>query len=161
MPGSSLAVRPWLRVYGCTAQRSMRMRRLWTLLTDPASSKTAYAISIVSLTAVIIMSAILCLETMPDLVGDTRAQLGLWAIEAICTIVFILEYMAKVMSAPSRLAYALTPEAVLDIVTILPFFVGLGICGLESCDSSNGSLKLMLVCTLTQRYTVASLCPWN
>lgn len=139
----------------------MRMRRLWTLLTDPASSKTAYAISIVSLTAVITMSAILCLETMPDLVGDTRAQLGLWAIEAICTIVFILEYMAKVMSAPSRLAYALTPEAVLDIVTILPFFVGLGICGLESCDSSNGSLKLMLVCTLTQRYTVASLCPWN
>lgn len=128
-----------------TAHRSMRIRRLWTLLSDPASSKSAYAVSIVSLSAVIIMSAILCLETMPDVQGDTRAQLGLWAIEAACTAVFVLEYVGKLVSAPSRLKFMLSLEAVVDVVTILPFFVGLGICRVQSCGASNGSLKVMLV----------------
>ena len=57
-----------------TAHRSMRMRRLWTLLSDPASSTSAYAVSIVFLSAVIIMSATLCLETMPNVQGDMRVK---------------------------------------------------------------------------------------
>ena len=142
---AALPVRTWFSIAGrAPPQRSLHMRQLWLLLTDPASSRAAYAASIVSLSAVIIMSTILCLETMPDLRGNVGAQLGLWAVEAVCTAIFSVEYGAKVASAPSRLAYVLSFEAIIDVVTILPFFVGLGICGMQGCDASNGSLKLML-----------------
>lgn len=65
------------------------------------------------------------LETLPDL---SPAQL-FWinAFEAFSVIVFTVEYLARVIFSQPRRGYVFSFFGIIDLLAILPFFIGLGV----------------------------------
>lgn len=82
--------------------------------------------------AILAATAVAILESEPTLL--TRRELLFLVFEIAFTAIFTLEYVARMWAAGEnpkyrglvgRLRYALTPAAVIDLLAILPLFVGL------------------------------------
>ena len=48
-----------------------------------------------------------------------------YALETGCVIIFSTEYLLRFFSAPNRLQFLLSPISIIDVVAILPFYIGL------------------------------------
>nr|AAB39750.1 potassium channel alpha subunit [Polyorchis penicillatus] len=46
-------------------------------------------------------------------------------IEAVCVVVFTIEYLARLYSAPCRFRHARISLSIIDVIAILPFYIGL------------------------------------
>ncbi|TQV70258.1 ion transporter [Denitrobaculum tricleocarpae] len=76
--------------------------------------------------------AAVILETVDSI--ETRFRMAFWVIEVISVAVFSVEYAARVWASPEdpefrdrkhpRLAYMTSPLAIIDLVAILPFYLG-------------------------------------
>jgi voltage-gated potassium channel len=65
------------------------------------------------------------IETLPDL--SPTSQVWLTRFEVFCIVVFTLEYALRVAVATPRLRYVCSFFGIVDLIAILPFYVGLGI----------------------------------
>ncbi|WP_374445759.1 ion transporter [Stella sp.] len=81
--------------------------------------------------AIVASSVMAILDTEPAL-GEAAPGLFLWA-ERIFGTIFVVEYLARVIAAGAdprfagrggRLRYVLTPVAIIDLIAILPLFLG-------------------------------------
>jgi voltage-gated potassium channel len=67
----------------------------------------------------------LSVETLPDLSSASRALLRVS--EIIVTLLFTAEYVLRVATSPSKRQYILSFYGIVDLLSILPFYLSLGI----------------------------------
>lgn len=62
------------------------------------------------------------METLPDL--SPEWQHGLWVVETVSVIIFTVEYVVRVASSRPCFGYACSFMGVIDLVSILPYYLG-------------------------------------
>eukprot|EP00439_Symbiodinium_sp_Y106_P035225 s5316_g4.t1 len=110
-------------VYPCFPKRFQPFRvELYFLLEEPSSSASARVLSIVIFACIVLSIALFMLETMPELQAVPEE---FWvASECFFTVVFLLEYLARLLAPLMKLpSDRKTPMNVVDVVAVLPFFV--------------------------------------
>ncbi len=76
--------------------------------------------------ALILLSLItFSIDTLPHLSATTQAWLR--GIEVFCVIVFTIEYVLRVVVSTPRLAYVFSFFGIVDLVSILPFYLAVGV----------------------------------
>jgi voltage-gated potassium channel len=76
--------------------------------------------------ALIILSIIsFSIETLPDL--ELRTQELLRSFQLFTVIIFTLEYGLRIMVATRKLKYIFSPFGIIDLLAVLPFYIGTGV----------------------------------
>ena len=120
-------------------------RFLWSIFEYPHSSLFASVVGIFSTVMIMVSVASLCVETLPALKraktvsflnvtkGNSTEQEKLvtygydhWhAVETFCIAWFTFEYIIRVLSAPSIIGFAFSALGLVDLISIIPFYVTL------------------------------------
>ncbi|XP_041043353.1 potassium voltage-gated channel subfamily F member 1a [Carcharodon carcharias] len=103
---------------------------LWKLMEKPDSSCLARVIAVLSFLFILISSVVMCVSTIPDLQvtdeeGSPMEHPVLDSIETACIGWFTAEYVLRLVSAPNKLKFVLSFMNIIDVLTILPFYVSL------------------------------------
>ncbi|KAG7279936.1 hypothetical protein CRUP_009911 [Coryphaenoides rupestris] len=118
-------------------------RQIWLLFEYPESSSPARGIAVVSVLVIVISIAIFCLETLPEFRDDkeylqprnnlTQADHGFtpfndpfFIVETVCIIWFSFEFVVRFFASPSKADFFKNIMNLIDIVSILPYFITLG-----------------------------------
>lgn len=114
----------------------------WNLFSDPTSSTAAYLLSTVILLFIMLSTALLCAESMPSVAASEGAMAAIAYMEAVCIAAFTVEYVVKLWAAPNRFRFVCNLGNVLDLVSVLPWYLQVGLCGgaVVGC-SSNGAVN--------------------
>ncbi len=100
------------------------------------------AFDIALLLAIILSITIVMLESVNEI--DENHGEALKVFEWIFTILFSVEYLARVFSVTRPLKYILSPIGIIDLLSILPTYLGLFITGSESLQVLR-SIRLLRV----------------
>ena len=92
---------------------------------DDTDTKAGRAFDATVLALILISIATLSIETLPNLSPATRFALKLS--ETIITLLFTLEYFARIATVRSKKAYIFSFYGLIDLFAILPFYLALGI----------------------------------
>ncbi|XP_041930750.1 potassium voltage-gated channel subfamily A member 1-like [Alosa sapidissima] len=124
-------------------------RQMWLLFEYPESSNPAKGIAVVSVLAIVISITIFCMETMPEFKIDipktnsSHADSHLlpfhnpfFIVESACIAWFSLEVIVRFFACPSKLEFFKNLLNIIDIGSILPYFVTLMA---ENSDEQNAS----------------------
>jgi len=112
-------------VYPCLPKRLQPLRvELYFLLEEPNSSTAARFLSITFFACIVLSIALFMVETMPEL---RMVPEEFWiASECIFTIVFLMEYLARLLvfdvTGVPIWTFIRTPMNIVDVVAVLPFF---------------------------------------
>ena len=141
--------------------RIARLRRRVHFILDSGVNDHAARVAHGFLIALVIASvAAVVLETVPEL--QERYQIVFDAIEFVALVGFSIEYALRIWSAPdsapyfgltpwrARLAYARTPYAIVDLLTVLPFYLGLFL---------PGDFRVLLLLRLARFFKLARYSP--
>ncbi|XP_075066314.1 shaker-related potassium channel tsha2-like [Mixophyes fleayi] len=138
-------------------------RQIWLLFEYPESSGPARGIAIISVLIILISIVIFCLETLPEfkeevrlsgehlVVNGTRTTKGhiltdpFFLIETLCIIWFFFELLVRFIASPSKPAFFKNIMNVIDIVSIIPYFITLGT---ELAQNSNNGQQAMSLAIL-------------
>ncbi|XP_067849631.1 potassium voltage-gated channel subfamily A member 4 [Heptranchias perlo] len=122
-------------------------RQVWLLFEYPESSSPARGIAIVSVLVILISIVIFCLETLPEFrdEGDFLVAAGpgvangtkpsqlaatfsdpFFIVETVCIIWFSFELLVRFFACPSKPGFFKNIMNMIDIVSILPYFITLG-----------------------------------
>ncbi|XP_063800494.1 potassium voltage-gated channel subfamily A member 4 [Pseudophryne corroboree] len=131
-------------------------RQVWLLFEYPESSGPARGIAIVSVLVILISIVIFCLETLPEfrddkdsllpplgsgeeaLGGSYNGTLGppesshtafndpFFIVETVCIVWFSFEFAVRLFACPSKPGFFRNIMNIIDIVSILPYFITLG-----------------------------------
>ncbi|NWH26159.1 potassium voltage-gated channel subfamily A member 4 [Grus americana] len=137
-------------------------RQVWLLFEYPESSSPARGIAIVSVFVILISIVIFCLETLPEFRDDKEFIMSLslgkglsneslhldagehtifndpfFIVETVCIIWFSFEFTVRCFACPSKAHFFKNIMNIIDIVSILPYFITLGT-DLAQEQGSNG-----------------------
>ncbi|KFQ47522.1 potassium voltage-gated channel subfamily A member 4 [Pelecanus crispus] len=137
-------------------------RQVWLLFEYPESSSPARGIAIVSVLVILISIVIFCLETLPEFRDDKEFLMSLslgkglsneslhldagehtifndpfFIVETVCIIWFSFEFTVRCFACPSKAHFFKNIMNIIDIVSILPYFITLGT-DLAQEQGSNG-----------------------
>ncbi|XP_070591469.1 potassium voltage-gated channel subfamily A member 4 [Erythrolamprus reginae] len=135
-------------------------KQVWLLFEYPESSSPARIIAIVSVLVILISIVIFCLETLPEFrdekeliftqnlenVNETLQLQGrgftvfndpFFIVETVCIIWFSFEFTVRFFACPSKAVFFKNIMNIIDIVSILPYFITLGT-DLAQEQGSNG-----------------------
>ena len=130
-------------------------KQIWLLFEYPESSSPARGIAIVSVLVILISIVIFCLETLPEfrddrdlimalstgghggLLNDTSAPHPensghtifndpFFIVETVCIVWFSFEFVVRCFACPSQALFFKNIMNIIDIVSILPYFITLG-----------------------------------
>ncbi|XP_072529341.1 potassium voltage-gated channel subfamily A member 5 [Salminus brasiliensis] len=125
-------------------------RQVWLIFEYPESSSPARAIAIVSVLVITISIVTFCLETLPEFrderelaattassgrtaeTNGTRSRPSLtfadpfFIVETTCVIWFTFELLVRFLACPSKSAFSKTVMNVIDVMSIMPYFITLG-----------------------------------
>ncbi|NWS16938.1 KCNA4 protein, partial [Pachyramphus minor] len=126
-------------------------RQVWLLFEYPESSTPARGIAIVSVLVILISIVIFCLETLPEFRDDKEFVMSLslgkglsneslhlnagehtifndpfFIVETVCIIWFSFEFTVRCFACPSKAHFFKNVMNIIDIVSILPYFITLG-----------------------------------
>ncbi|NWI05154.1 KCNA4 protein, partial [Tichodroma muraria] len=126
-------------------------RQVWLLFEYPESSSPARGIAIVSVLVILISIVIFCLETLPEFRDDKEFVMSLslgkglsneslrldagehtifndpfFIVETVCIIWFSFEFTVRCFACPSKARFFKNVMNIIDIVSILPYFITLG-----------------------------------
>jgi len=94
---------------------------VWELFDNPQSSSAAFVVALVLLVLTMVSCLAFCLQTISFFYAGDQT---LWIlVEAICIIVFTVEYICRLFSAPDRGSFMREPLSIIDVIAILPFYV--------------------------------------
>ena len=135
-------------------------RRVHYILDGGVANRTARVAHALIISLVVLSVASVVLETVPNL--QKRYGLLFDAIELVALVGFSVEYALRIWGAPesapyfgmspwrARLAYARTPYAIVDLVTIAPFYFGLFL---------PGDFRVLLLLRLARFFKLARYSP--
>ncbi len=135
-------------------------RRVHFILDGGVANRTARLAHALIIALVVLSVASVVLETVPEL--QRRYGLVFDAIELLALVGFSIEYALRIWGAPdsaayfgmtpfrARLAYARTPYAVVDLLTIAPFYLGLFL---------PGDFRVLLLLRLARFFKLARYSP--
>lgn len=119
-------------------------KQVWLIFEYPESSSPARGIAIVSVLVITISIITFCLETLPEFRDErelpvtSRAINGtlerpsltftdpFFIIETTCVIWFTFELFVRFFACPSKSEFSKTIMNIIDIMSILPYFITLG-----------------------------------
>jgi hypothetical protein len=96
-------------------------QELWSILRH-GRGRTGHAYTFVSATLILLSVAILPLEFLTQI---QQYHNSLIVIEIVLTAIFTVDYLLHLYSTPSRMKYVLSFYGIVDLLSILPFFLGL------------------------------------
>ena len=62
-----------------------------------------------------------------------RVQVELFCLDTACVMLFTGEYLLRLFAAPERCRHIRSVMSVIDVVAILPYYIGLGITDNKVC----------------------------
>jgi len=122
---------------------------LWKLVEDQNSSWLAWIISTLSLTFVVVSVTIVLVQTIPSVEADHEAGRVLDQLDLAIVIFFTAEYFVRLVLNTDRLQFFKRPLNLVDLISILPTYIELGIGG------GNASLGLMRVLRVLRVFKLA------
>ncbi|XP_068567855.1 potassium voltage-gated channel subfamily A member 10 [Cebidichthys violaceus] len=161
-------------------------RQFWLLFEYPESSSAAKSVALVSVFVIVISIVIFCLETLPEFRDDTDFPPGLtqlingtqggpttkdvfayltdpfFIVETICIIWFCFEAGVRFVVCPSKRDFFNNIMNIIDIVSIIPYFVTLGTELATTPDedlnsSQNMSLAILRIIRLVRVFRIFKL----
>lgn len=102
-------------------------QRIYLLLTEPTSSKAAMAIQIWMFSLIFLSIISFIVGTMPEHAG--KASLDV--IEMVCQLIFTIEYVLKISTAPKTLKAIRDPLNLIDLASIVPWYAEIAVSGLR------------------------------
>eukprot|EP01012_Entosiphon_sulcatum_P013801 TRINITY_DN18994_c0_g1_i1.p2 TRINITY_DN18994_c0_g1~~TRINITY_DN18994_c0_g1_i1.p2 ORF type:complete len:454 (+),score=83.59 TRINITY_DN18994_c0_g1_i1:1845-3206(+) len=137
-----------------TDRPSISLRdRLRSLLEDPTSSRAAAVLSAFLFAIVVAATAAICMETVPRWNPDVfPSYKTLWfTLDALVTAFFTLELALRFAVAERKLRFFLNFFNFIDLLSIIPFYVELGL------DSRHQSFRVVRVVRLFRVFRVLKL----
>eukprot|EP01116_Phalansterium_solitarium_P017684 TRINITY_DN4416_c0_g2_i1.p1 TRINITY_DN4416_c0_g2~~TRINITY_DN4416_c0_g2_i1.p1 ORF type:complete len:395 (-),score=83.05 TRINITY_DN4416_c0_g2_i1:205-1389(-) len=101
---------------------AIRMKT-FLILSEPKYSLMAFVIALIVISAICISVVMLLLSTLPQF--WSREPRVFWVMETMTVVIFTVEYVLKFVSAPSPLKWAFEPLSVIDLCSIVPYYVEL------------------------------------
>ena len=119
-------------------------KQVWLIFEYPESSSPARGIAIVSVLVITISIITFCLETLPEfrdereLMASLRPDNGtahrpsltfsdpFFIIETTCVIWFTFELIVRFFACPSKSEFSKTIMNIIDIMSIMPYFITVG-----------------------------------
>ncbi|CEF67334.1 Potassium channel family and Potassium channel tetramerisation-type BTB domain and Potassium channel, voltage dependent, Kv family and Potassium channel, voltage dependent, Kv9 family and Ion transport domain and BTB/POZ fold domain and Voltage-dependent channel, four helix bundle domain-containing protein [Strongyloides ratti] len=111
-------------------------KKLYRICEEPTSSRVAQIFGITSIGMVIISVSAMIVASMPEFQrhingtnnsmafnGEGDPILFLEIIEWICMIWFTVEYILRILVAPKKFKFIISPLNLIDIFTIVPFYL--------------------------------------
>eukprot|EP00760_Papus_ankaliazontas_P029690 PhM_4_TR436/c0_g1_i1/m.20095/K04885/KCNB1; potassium voltage-gated channel Shab-related subfamily B member 1 len=120
----------------------------------PWESTLSRVFQILSLTFVLLSVTGLCIESLPEFTNENNEALA--AMEATSIAFFTLELVLKFYSTPSRAELIRSMMTIIDIVSIIPFYIEL-----FSSSSGAGVLIIFRVVRLVRVFRVFKLSKYN
>ncbi|XP_039547874.1 potassium voltage-gated channel subfamily S member 3b isoform X2 [Pimephales promelas] len=116
---------------------------MWQTLEDPSHSKCSKGVAVVSVLVILTSIVAMCIHSMPKFRHATdREHSVLDSLEVICILFFSVEFVLRVVAAPRPWSFLGSPLNMIDIASILPFYVTLAF---ESLDEDDGEENQSLV----------------
>ena len=123
-------------------------QRVYLLLTEPTSSPAALLLSLLMFGLIFVSISSFIASTMPEHAGKPALDI----IEMVCQLIFSLEYVIKIFCAPSRIAAIKDPLNLIDLASIVPWYVELVVSGLQfgytpgdNASSSSSSARVLRI----------------
>lgn len=115
-------------------------RSVWIRLENPGFSTSAKVMAAASVSVVIVSIVAMCLNSMPDFhqVDSDKKHIEnpvLALFENFCILFFSAEFTLRLAVAPSAKKFLLSPLNVIDLLSVLPFYV-MTICNGMSTDKN-------------------------
>ncbi|XP_062324229.1 potassium voltage-gated channel subfamily S member 3-like [Osmerus eperlanus] len=112
---------------------------VWLRLEDPGYSCASKVIAVASLSVVLTSIVAMCVHSMPEfqLVDENDRPVEdpvLAILEVVCIVCFSLEFIIRLIVAPSAKKFLGSPLNIIDVASILPFYATLA---LETVDEEN------------------------
>ncbi|XP_067345753.1 potassium voltage-gated channel subfamily A member 1 [Channa argus] len=156
-------------------------KQVWLIFEYPESSSPARGIAIVSVIVITISIITFCLETLPEfrderelpvssrMDNSTAARPSLtftdpfFIIETTCVIWFTFELIVRFFACPSKSEFSKTIMNIIDIMSIMPYFITLGteLAEQQGQEHQNGqqamSLAILRVIRLVRVFRIFKL----
>ena len=127
--------------------------KIFLTFNDPEFSDAAKYVSLVILTLIVVSTTSFILDTRPEYEG----KYVLWVIEVFCIVVFTLEYLIKIATAPRRLEFIRQPMNIIDLAAIVPFYVEIIIIAASGGEGGNVPTGLLRLFRLFRVFRVLKL----
>ncbi|XP_048588171.1 potassium voltage-gated channel subfamily D member 3 isoform X2 [Nematostella vectensis] len=111
--------------------------KIWLLMEDPNSSFLGAFIQCIIGVIICISILFSILETIRNARGRTLQQSSptlFTSIDSICIGFFTLEYLLRLFAAPNRLQFITNKLSIIDLLTIVPFYVDVIVTNFTSTD---------------------------
>ena len=156
-------------------------KQVWLIFEYPESSSPARGIAIVSVIVITISIITFCLETLPEFRDERELPAGsrpdngtaprpsltfsdpFFIVETTCVIWFTFELFVRFFACPSKSEFSKTVMNIIDIMSIMPYFITLGTELVEQQDQEhqNGqqamSLAILRVIRLVRVFRIFKL----
>lgn len=114
--------------------------KLWEFLTNTKSSKASVIFSYVFGAVVALNISTIVAETVPTAkpgMKQVEAHSNIfYGIDSFCVVIFTMEFIARLYSAPNRLKFVHKMSNVIDLLGIIPYYIG----ALERAVKSNSAV---------------------
>ncbi|THD27790.1 Potassium voltage-gated channel protein Shaker [Fasciola hepatica] len=142
-------------------------RKIWLLFEYPESSLAARFLAIISVFVILLSIIIFCVETLPHfrqyrIVNETEASTPdnrltieeddlptidqpFFVVETFCIIWFSCELLARFASAPKKLQFFKVIMNVIDVVSIIPYFITVGAVIIDDPKRQNQTTSLAVL----------------
>ena len=150
-------------------QPQSRRTVIFETMSGTANTPLSRSISVVSLFAIVISIGVFCMATLPGMQPSTYALLT--ELEGVCIVAFTLEYLTKLACATARPGpdkrlwrWMVEPLNVIDLVSILPWYIEAGIALLEHHsmreDEALAMLRVLRLMRLARVFRLGSHSAW-
>ena len=128
--------------------------QLYAVMDAPESSAAALCVNILVMATILLSTTAFCLSTVPQM-GTPYRQRVFDSIELASVVVFTADYGLRLLCCPDLKPFLLAPLNLVDVASIVPFYVQLGMDDQHS--GSAGSSRVVRVIRVVRMLRVLKL----